>query len=213
MASLSTARFRVFEERTVRTVSASSPPRHNSRNVRTTERLVLRPWRAADAEPFAALNADPEVRRFVGDGRPLTRAESDAELESITAHWDRHGFGLWCAAARVEPDRALGFVGLAIPSFLPAVLPAVEVGWRLARPVWGRGLATEGARAALAEAFGPLALARVIAIVYPANVASLRVAAKLGMRRVSDRVHPLTRRRVRVLAISAEDAASTAPAP
>jgi RimJ/RimL family protein N-acetyltransferase len=194
-------------------MSTSSSPRRNSRNVRTTKRLVLRPWDRADAEPFAALNADPEVRRYVGEGRPLTRAESDAELERIREHWDRHGFGLWCAAARGAPERCMGFVGLAVPSFLPTVLPAVEVGWRLARPVWGRGLATEGATAALAEAFGPLALDQVIAIVEPANARSLRVAAKLGMRRERDRVHPVTRRRLRVLAISADDAASTAPAP
>ena len=116
----------------------------------TTERLVLRPWRPSDRAPFAALNADPEVVRFLNGGVPFTRAESDQLLDIIDAHWAQHGFGLWCAAAREEPDSCLGFVGLAVPSFLPAVLPAVEVGWRLARPAWGRGLATEGARAALA---------------------------------------------------------------
>jgi RimJ/RimL family protein N-acetyltransferase len=96
-----------------------------------------------------------------------------------------------------------------VPSFLPAVLPAVEVGWRLARGAWGRGLATEGARAAVAEAFGPLGLARVIAIVEPGNARSLRVAARLGMRASADRVHPVTRRRLRVLELSAEDAGSS----
>ena len=99
----------------------------------TTEHLVLRAWRPTDRAPFAAINADPEVMRFIGDGRPLTRAQSDHLLEAIQGHWTEHGFGLWCAASREDPDACLGFVGLAVPSFLPAVLPAVEVGWRLAR--------------------------------------------------------------------------------
>jgi RimJ/RimL family protein N-acetyltransferase len=188
---------------------ASRPPGGESRNVRTTTRLVLRDWHAEDAGAFAALNADPEVRRYVGTGRPLSRTESDAELARIREHWHVHGFGLWCAASHDEPDRCLGFVGLAVPSFLPAVLPAVEVGWRLTRDVWGRGLATEGARVAVAEAFGPLGLARVIAIVEPGNARSLGVAARLGMRPAADRVHPLTRRRLRVLELSAEDAGSS----
>jgi RimJ/RimL family protein N-acetyltransferase len=174
---------------------------------------VLRRWRRGDADAFAALNADPEVRRHVGEGRPLTRAQSDAELARIEAHWDAYGFGLWCAAPRAQPDRCVGFVGLAIPSFLPEVLPAVEVGWRLARPAWGRGLATEGARAALAEAFGPLGLAAVISVIEPGNVRSLRVAARLGMRRGRDRLHPVTGRRLRVLELSAQDAASSSPEP
>jgi RimJ/RimL family protein N-acetyltransferase len=181
--------------------------------VRRTGRLVLRGWRPADAEPFAALNADRAVRRHVGDGRPLTRAQSDAELAGIRAHWDEHGFGLWCAALREQPELCLGFVGLAIPSFLPVILPAVEVGWRLARPWWGHGLATEGARAALGEAFGPLGLEQVVAVVDPANAGSVRVAAKLGMRRAADRVHPLTRRRLWVFALSAQDAALRPAAP
>jgi RimJ/RimL family protein N-acetyltransferase len=173
----------------------------------STERLVLRSWRPADRAPFAALNADPEVMRFVGDGAPLARTDSDALLDAIEAHWHEHGFGLWCAAAREDPDACLGFVGLAVPSFLPAVLPAVEVGWRLARPAWGRGLATEGARAALDHAFGELDLRAVISIIDPTNERSIRVAEKLGMRRGADHVHPRTGRRVRAYEISAHGAA------
>jgi RimJ/RimL family protein N-acetyltransferase len=174
-----------------------------------TDRLVLRPWRATDRAPFAALNADPEVARFVGDGRALTRGQSDALLAAIAAHWAQHGFGLWCAAPREEPGACLGFVGLAVPSFVPDVLPAVEVGWRLARHAWGRGLATEGARAALGHAFGPLALASVVSIIEAENARSVRVAEKLGMRRGRDHLHPRTGRRLRVYEISAEDAASS----
>ncbi len=174
----------------------------------TTERVLLRRFAAADADAFAALNADPEVMRFIGDGTPLSRAQSDELLARIAAHWRARGFGLWCLAERDAPERCLGFAGLAVPAFLPEVMPAVEVGWRLARDTWGRGLATEAAQAALAEAFGPLALASVIAIVAEGNERSVRVAAKLGMRRGADRLHP-RRGRLRIYEISAHDAASS----
>jgi RimJ/RimL family protein N-acetyltransferase len=172
----------------------------------TTERLLLREWRPSDRAPFAKLNADPEVVRFISDGVPFTRADSDALLDAIEAHWHEHGFGLWCAAAREDPADCLGFVGLAVPSFLPAVLPAVEVGWRLARPAWGRGLATEGARASLGHAFGELGLQVVISIIDPDNERSIRVAHKLGMRRGADHLHPRTGRRLSAYEIFSHDA-------
>ena len=175
-----------------------------------TERLLLRRFAPADADAFATLNADPEVMCFIGDGRPLTRAQSDELLTRIAAHWRSHGFGLWCVAERSAPERCLGFAGLAVPSFLPEVMPAVEVGWRLARDGWGRGLATEAARAALDEAFGPLGLASVISIIAEGNERSVRVADKLGMRRGADRLHP-TRGRLRIYEIFSDDAASSSP--
>jgi RimJ/RimL family protein N-acetyltransferase len=175
----------------------------------TTERLLLRAWRSSDRAPFAELNADPEVMRFIGEGLPLTRAQSDALLYTIEAHWSEHGYGLWCAAPREDPERCVGFVGLAIPSFLPAVLPAVEVGWRLARATWGRGLATEGARHALEHAFHALDLRSVISVIDPQNDRSVRVAEKLGMRRGASHRHPVTGRTLSAYAISAEDAASS----
>ena len=171
-----------------------------------TERLVLRRFNAGDGARFAAMNADPEVIRYIADGRPLTRAASDALLDAIEAHWREHGFGLWCAAPREDADRCLGFVGLAVPSFLPAVLPAVEVGWRLARESWGRGLATEGARAAVEHAFTHLRLPSVISIIDPDNARSVRVAEKLGMRPGARHVHPGTRRRLVAYEISSHDA-------
>jgi RimJ/RimL family protein N-acetyltransferase len=172
-----------------------------------TERLLLRPWRPTDREPFAELNADPEVMRYIGDGRPMTRAESDALLRTINAHWAQHAFGLWCAALREDAKACLGFIGLAVPSFLPAVLPAVEVGWRLARPAWGRGLASEGARAALVSAFETLELESVISVIDPANERSVRVAERLGMRPGAAHLHPVTGRKLRAYEISSHDAA------
>jgi RimJ/RimL family protein N-acetyltransferase len=172
----------------------------------TTERLLLRSWRPSDRAPFATLNADKEVVRYIGSGAPMTRADSDALLEAIEAHWREHGFGLWCAAPREDPDACLGFVGLAVPAFLPAVLPAVEVGWRLARSAWGRGLATEGARASLRHAFEDLGLAAVISIIDPLNERSIRVARKLGMRRGADHPDPRTGRRLTAFEIFSQDA-------
>ena len=174
-----------------------------------TERLILRPWRPADRAPFAAMNADREVMRYVRDGRPMTHEQSDELVDAIEAHWERHGFGLWCAAPRDEPEACIGFIGLAIPSFLPAVLPAVEVGWRLARPAWGRGLATEGARASLAHAFGPLSLESVISVIDPDNDRSVRVAEKLGMRYEASHLHPVTGRKLHAYAISSHVAGSS----
>ena len=144
-----------------------------------TPRLHLRGWREADLEPFAAINADPEVTRHLR-GRPLTRAESDDLARRIQAHWAARGFGLWAVERRAD-GRMIGFAGLAVPTFLPAVLPAVEVGWRLARDVWGQGLATEAGRAGLDQAFTTVDLDRVVSLIRPANAASRRVAEKLGL--------------------------------
>jgi RimJ/RimL family protein N-acetyltransferase len=166
-----------------------------------TERLVLRRFRDADAEPFAAINGDPEVMRYIADGRPLDPAASDALLQRIAREWAERGHGLWAVEERSAPGRLLGFCGLAVPTFLPRVLPAVEVGWRLSRDAWGRGLATEAAGAALAFGFERLGLAQILAVVHPDNARSLRVAAKLGMTARPDQVHPATRGRLRVLGV------------
>ena len=165
-----------------------------------TERLLLRPWRPAeDLDALVALNADPAVMRWVAPHRPLTRAETAEQLDRIVRHWDEHGFGLWAVVPREGDAECIGFVGLAIPSFLPAVLPAVEVGWRLAPAWWDRGLATEAARASVAYGFEDLELRSIVSLIDERNVRSLRVAARLGMRPGADRLHPITRRRLRVM--------------
>jgi RimJ/RimL family protein N-acetyltransferase len=170
-----------------------------------TERLLLRAWQPSDEAPFAAINADPEVTRYLRG--PMRRDASDELLATIRGHWQQHGFGLY--AVEVKDSGAFaGFVGLAVPSFLPEVLPAVEVGWRLGREHWGNGYATEGARASLAQAFGPLELRQVISIIDPRNTASVRVAERLEMQRGRDRIHPVTGVRLAVYAKNAENAES-----
>src|SRR3954447_2163393 len=138
---------------------------------------------------FAALNADPRVMAYYP--RMLSRAESDALVARIRAHFARHGFGLWAVEV---PGRAgfIGYVGLAVPRFEGPFTPCVEVGWRLAAEHWGRGYATEAASAVLAHAFGPLGLDEVVSFTAPANRRSLRVMERLGMTRspADDFEHP-----------------------
>lgn len=145
-----------------------------------TERLILRRWRDSDRETFARMNADPEVMRFFP--APLSRAESDAFVDRIERHFDEHGFGLWAVEVPgVAPF--VGDVGLSIPSFEAHFMPAVEVGWRLDRPFWGHGYATEAARAATVDAFGRVGLREIVSFTIPINLPSIRVMERLGMTR------------------------------
>jgi RimJ/RimL family protein N-acetyltransferase len=146
-----------------------------------TERLVLRPLRDDDLDPLADLNADPEVMRFIGDGSTRDRQQTSDGLATARRHWDDQGFGLFATDLRKTGEFA-GWIGLAIPSFLPEVLPTVEIGWRLGRAFWGRGFATEGARAVQRFAFVDRDLDRIVSIRHVDNRASGRVMEKIGMR-------------------------------
>jgi RimJ/RimL family protein N-acetyltransferase len=141
-----------------------------------TERLVMRPWRDEDLAPFAALNADPEVMRYFPS--TLSREESDAGATRARTFLEANGWGLWAA----EHEGAfIGFIGLAVPRFTAHFTPCVELGWRLARHAQGRGLATEGARAALAFAVRELPNASLVSFTVPTNQPSRRVMEKLGL--------------------------------
>lgn len=139
-----------------------------------TPRIILRHWTAADRDPFARMNADPRVMEFFPS--TLSRAESDACVDRIEAHFVRHGFGL-CAVELRQSGCFVGFIGLNVPSFLPSV----EIGWRLAADVWGQGIATEGAESVVRYAFDVLALPELVSFTTPDNVRSRRVMEKLGM--------------------------------
>ncbi len=155
-----------------------------------TERLLLRRWLPADRPAFARLNADPRVMEFFP--KALSQEESDATVDRIEAHFREHCFGLWAVEVPgVAPF--IGFVGLATPRFTAPFTPCVEIGWRLAAEHWGRGYATEGARAALEFGFGPARLDEILSFTVPANVRSRRVMEKIGMTRspADDFDHPL----------------------
>ena len=119
---------------------------------------------------------DDEVMRYIGPGRGLTREEAWRNLAVMIGHWQLRGYGLWAAV-----DRASGLLIGRIGFWNPEGWPGLEVGWMLRRPYWGRGLATEGARAALTYGFTELRQTRLISLIQPNNVASITVAgAALG---------------------------------
>jgi ribosomal-protein-alanine N-acetyltransferase len=162
-----------------------------------TPRLTLRPWQAADLEPFAALNADPRVMEFMP--ACLSRAQSAAFIEGASAAHAARGFGLWALELRAGGE-FLGYVGLDVPSFEAHFTPCVEIGWRLGARYWGRGFATEAARECLRFGFETLALGEVVSFTVPQNVRSRAVMERLGMARDADgdfdhprlpRAHPL----------------------
>jgi ribosomal-protein-alanine N-acetyltransferase len=143
-----------------------------------TERLLLRRWREEDREPFYRLNSDARVMEFFPES--LTRAQSDSLVDRINEHFTKHGFGFFAAELR-EDQSFIGFVGVAVPSFRAHFTPCVEIGWRLAANYWGRGLATEGARAVVKYAFEELALDALVSFTVPRNIRSRRVMEKIGM--------------------------------
>ena len=143
-----------------------------------TARLTLRRWLPADRVPFAQINRDPAVMRFMP--AMLSTEESDSLVDRIEAHFEQHGFGLWAAELR-DPARFIGYIGLAVPRFQAPFMPAVEIGWRLASDVWRQGLATEGAGEVVRYAFEILGLPSLVSFTVPANLPSRRVMEKLGM--------------------------------
>ena len=143
-----------------------------------TERLLLREWRDSDREPFAALNADPEVMRFMP--KQLSREESDAMVQRIQNHFEQNGFGLWAVEVH-HGESFIGFVGLSVPRFEAHFTPCVEVGWRLNRAAWGHGYATEAAQRAIRFGFDELNLGEIVSFTVPDNVRSRRVMERLGM--------------------------------
>ncbi|WP_157244387.1 GNAT family N-acetyltransferase [Nonomuraea typhae] len=145
-----------------------------------TERLILRRWRAADREPFAALNADPEVMAHFPS--LLTREQSDGFADRIEAAFERQGYGLWALEVR-ETGAFIGFTGLIYWDFPAHFTPAVEVAWRLARHAWGHGYATEAARAALEFGFTEAGLKEIVSMTDVGNTRSRAVMERLGMTR------------------------------
>jgi RimJ/RimL family protein N-acetyltransferase len=142
------------------------------------ERHLLRYWRQADAAPFAALNADPAVMRYMLG--LLSRAEADAMRQRISDRLDEQGWGLW-AVEQIESGEFLGFVGLAPVAFDAAFTPATEIVWRLAREHWGHGYAQEAATAVMGFAFEELGLSEVVSFTATANERSEAVMARIGM--------------------------------
>jgi [ribosomal protein S5]-alanine N-acetyltransferase len=155
-----------------------------------TRRLVLRAPVPEDAEALAPMYADPEVMRYVGDGRTLTRADTERSVRRMIERWDADGFGLF-TTVRKEDEAVIGRVGLLVwntdtwePTTRAEAAEApseVEVGYTLGKPFWGQGLATEAAGAVRDYALGELGADRLIALIIHGNTASENVARKLGL--------------------------------
>lgn len=142
-----------------------------------TPRLLLRRWMGRDLKAHAEMSADPEVMRYLGDGRVLGQWQSRGEVAVHIAHWALRGYGQW-ALERKEDGASIGRAGL----WSPPGWPGLEVGWKLARDAWGKGYATEAGRAAMEWAWRSLDAPELISIIQPGNAASIRVAERLEMR-------------------------------
>jgi RimJ/RimL family protein N-acetyltransferase len=146
-----------------------------------TERLLLRGWRDEDVDAYARICSDEETMRFMIPPRALTPAEAEFDVESLREHWRVHGFGHW-AVEELETGHLVGRTGIKRHDDWPADPLNTEVGWLYDRDVWGRGLATEGAKAAVRFCFEELQRHEVISICHPDNTASRRVMEKAGLR-------------------------------
>ncbi|MGV1009826.1 MAG: GNAT family N-acetyltransferase [Dermatophilaceae bacterium] len=143
-----------------------------------TDRLLLRRWSAADREPFARMNADPEVMEFFVSS--MTHEDSDAFADRIEAEFVDRGFGPW-AVQEIASGAFIGYTGLTYQTFEASFTPAFEIGYRLAKHSWGQGYATEAAREALRHGFEQVGLAEVVSMTAVRNVRSQAVMNKLGM--------------------------------
>ena len=141
-----------------------------------TERLLLRPFRPADIDPYAEMCADSEVMEFLNaTGSPISRADAWRQLAMYLGHWELRGFGTWAVEER-GTGAFVGRVGL----HFPEGWPDRELGWTIARKFWGRGYASEAARAAIAHAFGTLGWTHLVSLIHPNNHRSARLAERLG---------------------------------
>ena len=168
-----------------------------------TERLLLRRLTLDDLDELAAVFAKPEVFWWA-ERRGLTRDETEQMLrERFIKRWEEQGFGHF-GVIRKSDERLLGYTGLAIPYFLPEVLPAVELGYRFDPDAWGQGYATEASEASLEFGFETVGLDRIIAIYHIDNVRSGMVMQRIGMSIERDTVHPESGDALRVYEIRRE---------
>lgn len=145
-----------------------------------TGRLLLREWREEDLPAFTAINGDARVAEFLG--QTLSAGQTAEMVARIKTAFAEHGFGSWAVQIK-STGQFVGFTGLSIPKFEAAFTPCVEVGWRLAFDHWGRGFATEAAKAAIHFGFDQVGLTEIISFTTVANTRSIRVMEKLGMTR------------------------------
>ncbi|CBW27274.1 putative acetyl transferase [Halobacteriovorax marinus SJ] len=148
-----------------------------------TERLILRQWKDSDIDPFVKLNLDEETMKFFPStyARDVSEKLINREIERIS----KDDIGLLAVELK-ETGEFIGFIGLARPSYETHFTPCTEIGWRIYKDFWGKGYASEGARAVLDFAFEELGLEEVVSFTSRLNLASIRVMEKIGMVRDTD---------------------------
>lgn len=173
-----------------------------------TDRLLLRRWTAADASAMEAIWREPQVWDALQPQRPFDPNQWRGMLDRHVRHWDAHGFGLWAVTTPDDPQPA-GWIGASHPTFVPELADEVEIGWTLRPALWGHGLATEGAAAAIDATFESLPNDRVISLIHPQNARSMAVARRLGMSRAGEAVPPDLGEPLIVYALSRAPASSS----
>lgn len=166
-----------------------------------TERLVLRRWAPEDGPAMEAIWRERDIWRAIQPDIPFDPDQWRRMLDRQLDHWERHGYGLLATVERPSGE-VLGWVGPSHPWFVPELADQIEIGWTLRPPFWGRGLATEGATAAVDAAFAHLHTDEVISLIHHTNHRSIAVAARLGMRHARDVLHPELGEDLRVYALS-----------
>ncbi|MGW3497056.1 GNAT family N-acetyltransferase [Streptomyces sp. NPDC001020] len=154
-----------------------------------TPRLLLRTWHDDDLAPMAEINADPRVMRWIDDGSVRDLDQTAEDIERWEEEWDEEGFGLF-AVELLASGELIGFTGLSVPEFLPEVMPAVAISWRIGSQFWGQGYASEAAYATLEFALQDRGLESVISINRVGDNASENVIRKLGMVPERETSHP-----------------------
>jgi len=152
-----------------------------------TLRLILRDWKVKDLQPFRELNADKEVMRYFP--KVYSKEETDAFYKAIIEEFRQYNYGLY-AVEEKESKEFIGFIGFHWATFEADFTPCIEIGWRLKRSAWGKGYATEGARASLEYGFVTLNFKEIYSFTAKINEPSQRVMRKIGMHYVKDFNHP-----------------------
>ncbi|OCT11350.1 GNAT family acetyltransferase [Paenibacillus pectinilyticus] len=152
-----------------------------------TARLLLRDWQASDLEPFCRLNADAKVMRYFP--KTLTTDETITFYEAIVSELKACGFGFYALEIK-ETQAFIGFIGFHKATFESDFTPCIEIGWRLKQEAWGKGYATEGAKACLQHGFTKLGLRDVYSFTADVNEPSKKVMMNIGMRFVKVFNHP-----------------------
>jgi len=146
------------------------------KNTGRSSRLILRQFEERDLDDYADMLADPELVKFIGDGKPKNKEEAWRSMAMVLGHWHLKGFGLW-AVEHPETGKLIGRVGL----FSPHGWPGIEVGWMLKKSEWGKGYAIECANYSVIYAFKELGLDQVVSLIHPDNTSSIKLAKRLGM--------------------------------